>query len=312
MIKLKVYDPPMCCATGICGNSVDPTLVTFASDLEWLKKQGVDVVRHGLSFEPAEFVKNEAVKTTLQTDGNNCLPIIVVDDKIVSKACYPSRCNLAKFCQIEFNEADAPPIHREENCCCGVDCDCSSGINNKSCPPPECDCTNAAAEDNCMCGPDCDCHKSNVSHNFKKILFIVVILVMLAIVAARFCCKAGAAETFSQNITSISQIKTDEVAFIYIPTKNNEKISVKTKNAMVSAQKTLKAKNISASLYTINPKSSEYPQIASKTTPPAILTIKGKNKDYVSGTINQTRLLQSYMTTAQEGGCGADCPCHKK
>ncbi len=39
--------------------------MTFASDLEWLKKQGVDVVRHGLSFEPAEFVKDEAVKDLL-------------------------------------------------------------------------------------------------------------------------------------------------------------------------------------------------------------------------------------------------------
>jgi len=88
MLKLEVFDPPMCCATGICGNSVDPKLVTFASDLEWLKKQGVDVVRHGLSFEPAEFVKNEAVKSTLQSDGDGCLPILVIDNKIISKACY--------------------------------------------------------------------------------------------------------------------------------------------------------------------------------------------------------------------------------
>lgn len=38
MLKLEVFDPPMCCATGICGNNVDPKLITFASDLEWLKK----------------------------------------------------------------------------------------------------------------------------------------------------------------------------------------------------------------------------------------------------------------------------------
>lgn len=316
MKKLIVFDPPMCCATGICGNSVDPTLVTFASDLEWLKKQGVDVVRHGLSFEPAEFVKNEAVKATLQKEGNNSLPIIVVADEIVSKGCYPSREKLAEFCHIPFNEEEAPPVHREENCCCGVDCDCSAGVNPKTCSTPEdeCDCTNAPAEDNCFCGPDCDCHKSNVSKNFKKILFLIILTIIVIIIASRFCCKAGAVENSYKIITSMSQINTnEEVAFIYIPTENNEKISAKTKNAMLSAQNTLKSKNINASLYIINPKSSEYPQIASKTAPPAILTIyKGKNKDYVTSVINQTRLLQSYMATTRESGCGADCPCHRK
>ena len=80
---------------------------------------------------------------------------------------------------------------------------------------------------------------------------------------------------------------------------------------MVSAQNALNAKNISASLYTISPKSPEYVQVASQTTPPAILTIyNGKGKNYVSGPINQTKLLQSYMAASMPGCC-AGCPCHK-
>jgi len=290
MIKLEVFDPAMCCATGICGNSVDPKLVTFASDLEWLKKQGIDVVRHGLSFEPAEFVKNEAVKNTLQSDGNECLPIIVIDNKIVSKACYPSREKLAEICGLEYKE--------DFGGCCGSECDCS----------------NAPAEENCCCPPDCDCHQSPVSDNSKKMLFIIVLLIMVGIIAFKFSCKAGAAENTYKNLTSISQINSKEdVAFIYIPTIGNEKINGKIKEAMLSAQSTLKAKNISASLYLMSPKSLEYAQVASQTTPPAILTIyKGKGKNYVSGTINQTKLLQSYMAASLSGGCGAECPCHKK
>ncbi len=343
MIKLEVFDPAMCCSTGICGNSVDPTLVTFASDLEWLKKQGVDVVRYGLSFEPAEFVKNEAVKTTLQCEGNVCLPIIVIGGEIISKASYPSRAKLAEMSNIEYNQQEAPPIHREENCCCGVDCDCSH-IQQKVTNDylPELDCASAPAEDNCCCGgncdsnstkqekdsscgPECDCHNSVLSNKSKIILFIIVLLIMAGIVAVKFCCKAGAAEVkkgvqtistekFTENITSLGQLSTSQgVAFIYIPTIKNEKISNKIKAAMLSAQSTLKSKNIIASLYTINPKSLEYPQIASKTTPPAILTLyKGKSKNYVSGAINPTRLLQSYMASTQEGACGAGCPCHKK
>ena len=183
MKKLIVFDPPMCCATGICGSSVDPTLVTFASDLEWLKKQGVDVIRHGLSLEPAEFAKNEAVKTTLESEGNNCLPIILVGDEIVSKACYPSREKLAELCKIPFNEDEAPPVHREENCCCGVDCDCSAGMNPKTCnTKDECDCTNAAAEDNCLCSTTSDYPKTTECCNYKRILFTVLILSAIALI----------------------------------------------------------------------------------------------------------------------------------
>lgn len=124
MLKLEVFDPPMCCSTGICGTHADPVLVTFASDLEWLKAQGIEVARHGVALKPEEFTKNEAVRTTFQHDGHKSLPIITVDNEIVSKSVYPSRARLAEICKIEFNEDEAPPVHREDNCCCGEDCDC--------------------------------------------------------------------------------------------------------------------------------------------------------------------------------------------
>lgn len=195
MLKLEVFDPPMCCSTGICGSSVDPTLVTFASDLEWLKKQGINVIRHGLSFEPAKFVDNESIKNMLQSVGNTCLPILVVNNELVSKGCYPSRKKLAELCKIEFNEEEAPPVHREENCCCGVDCDCSKQQSyGGAYPGTECDCTNASAEENCFCSPNVDCHTSAVRDKLKKIIFIIVILLITLILAVKLSSKAGAVE----------------------------------------------------------------------------------------------------------------------
>ena len=44
--KLEVFDPPMCCTTGICGPSVDPALVQFAADLQWLADQRVHLERY--------------------------------------------------------------------------------------------------------------------------------------------------------------------------------------------------------------------------------------------------------------------------
>lgn len=183
MLKLEIFDSAMCCSTGICGSSTDPTLVTFASDLEWLRAQGVEVIRHGLSFEPDEFVNNEIVKEAVCAGGNACLPLMLVDSKIVSKSVYPSRKKLAEFCRVAYNEDEAPPIHREENCCCGVDCDCAHPkVNVIPCGAPECDCSNAPAEENCSCGVRCDCTTSSEAPDIKVVLFILITLALLAVV----------------------------------------------------------------------------------------------------------------------------------
>ncbi|MFO1500060.1 MAG: arsenite efflux transporter metallochaperone ArsD [Verrucomicrobiota bacterium] len=71
---LQVFDPAMCCSTGVCGPDVDTKLVQFAADLDWLKSQGVIVQRHNLSQNPAAFVENQAVQTTLTEKGEAALP----------------------------------------------------------------------------------------------------------------------------------------------------------------------------------------------------------------------------------------------
>ena len=48
MSKLEVFDPAMCCSTGVCGVDVDPVLVQFAADLQWLGEQGVEIKRYNL------------------------------------------------------------------------------------------------------------------------------------------------------------------------------------------------------------------------------------------------------------------------
>ena len=58
MTKLAVYDPPMCCSTGVCGPAVDPVLPRVAADLDWLKRQGVQVERYNLAQQPQAFASN--------------------------------------------------------------------------------------------------------------------------------------------------------------------------------------------------------------------------------------------------------------
>jgi alkylhydroperoxidase/carboxymuconolactone decarboxylase family protein YurZ len=99
--KLEIFDPPMCCSTGVCGPSVDPHLAQFAADLEWLTDQGVSVQRFGLTQQPEEYAGNELVRQALTESGQDCLPIILADGDIVSRGAYPQREELARIAGFE-------------------------------------------------------------------------------------------------------------------------------------------------------------------------------------------------------------------
>ncbi len=95
MPKIEVFDPAMCCSTGVCGPKVDPNLARFASDLEALKRAGASVTRYNLSQQPGAFAENETVATAMQK--GECLPLILVDGKIVAEKTYPTREALASL-----------------------------------------------------------------------------------------------------------------------------------------------------------------------------------------------------------------------
>ena len=96
MPRLEVFDPPMCCSTGVCGANVDPVLPRFAADLEWVRAQGVDVQRHNLARQAGDFLANAIVKQTLAEQGQSCLPLILLEGRIVAQGVYPTRSVLAE------------------------------------------------------------------------------------------------------------------------------------------------------------------------------------------------------------------------
>jgi hypothetical protein len=90
MKKLEIYEPALCCSTGVCGVDVDPQLVQCAADLQWLAEQGVEVARYNLGQEPQAFADNPQVVKELEA-GMERLPIVVIDGRIVSTEVYLSR-----------------------------------------------------------------------------------------------------------------------------------------------------------------------------------------------------------------------------
>ena len=94
---LEVYDPAMCCSTGVCGPDVDDEVADFANDVKWLKSHGIDVQRFNLGQEPEAFKMNPAVLSRLQKEGTECLPLILVNGEMVSEGGYPDREQLTKW-----------------------------------------------------------------------------------------------------------------------------------------------------------------------------------------------------------------------
>ena len=104
---LEVFDPALCCSSGVCGPRVDPRLLKIASDLKWAAQQGVQVSRYNLAQQPAAFAANAAVKAALAAEPETCLPLVLIDGQIVQRGTYPSRAQLAAWLGLTEAAGDA-------------------------------------------------------------------------------------------------------------------------------------------------------------------------------------------------------------
>lgn len=122
MKTVQVFDKPMCCSTGVCGPQVDPVLPRFAADLEWLKGQGVRVERFNLAQQPGAFAENANIRELLQSQGTDCLPLVVVDGQVASRAQYPSRELLSRWAGVASQSDELLVISGGQSCCSGTNC----------------------------------------------------------------------------------------------------------------------------------------------------------------------------------------------
>jgi hypothetical protein len=123
--QLSVYDPALCCSTGVCGPGVDPALATAAADFAWIESAGVKVERFNLSQEPQAFAANEKVLTIMREAGDDALPVVLLDGELLTKSRYPSRDELAELLGIgESADLPADTSVEAEGCGCETDSSC--------------------------------------------------------------------------------------------------------------------------------------------------------------------------------------------
>lgn len=118
MSTIQIYDPALCCSTGVCGTDVDQQLVDFSADVDWAKQNGAQIERFNLAQQPMAFAENGVVKAFLERSGAEALPLILVDGDIALAGRYPNRAELAKWAKIDANAGS----ETTSTCCSGSKC----------------------------------------------------------------------------------------------------------------------------------------------------------------------------------------------
>ena len=119
MKKIQVFDPALCCSTGVCGVDVDQALVGFSADADWARQSGAQIERFNLAQQPLAFAENPAVKGFLERSGAEALPLILVDGEVALAGRYPSRAELARWANITQAPSEPEPA---KPCCSGKSC----------------------------------------------------------------------------------------------------------------------------------------------------------------------------------------------
>ena len=85
-----MFDPPMCCPSGLCGPSLDQTLLDVNEMVMTLQRENLRVERYQMTSNPNAFLSNAEVMKLVREKQMEALPIIVVRGRVIKVGVYPS------------------------------------------------------------------------------------------------------------------------------------------------------------------------------------------------------------------------------
>lgn len=87
---VEFFDPPMCCPTGLCGPTLDQTLLDVNEMIMSLQRDNLHVERYQMTSHPNAFLGNSEVMNLVREKQMEALPIIVVRGKVIKVGAYPT------------------------------------------------------------------------------------------------------------------------------------------------------------------------------------------------------------------------------
>jgi len=87
---VELFDPPMCCSTGLCGPIIYQTLLDVSEMILTLQRENLRVERYQMTSHPNTFLGNAEVMKLVREKQMEALPITVVRGKVIKVGAYPS------------------------------------------------------------------------------------------------------------------------------------------------------------------------------------------------------------------------------
>jgi len=122
MKTMSIYEPAMCCETGICGVGVDPELLRISTILNKLQKNGVTASRFNLNSAPQAFINNADINMLINNEGIEVLPATVIEGRIVKTKAYPTNEEIVMWLEIPASYLEVAETKESDG-----GCSCSEG-----------------------------------------------------------------------------------------------------------------------------------------------------------------------------------------
>ena len=122
MKKMIIFEPAMCCSTGVCGPAVNPDLLRLSTVLNKLKNKGIVVERYNLTSNPQAFVDNNTINQLLNSDGIEILPVTIVEGEVVKTKQYLTNAEFSKLLEVPEEDLTAKIQIKSKGCGCKGGC----------------------------------------------------------------------------------------------------------------------------------------------------------------------------------------------
>ena len=122
MKKMIIFDPAMCCSTGVCGPSVNKELLRVSTVLNTLKNKGVLIERYNLTSNPQIFVDNKEINEILNTKGIDALPVIMLEGIVIKEGGYPTNQEICELLELPLSYLKVDIKKPNKSCGCKGGC----------------------------------------------------------------------------------------------------------------------------------------------------------------------------------------------
>ena len=87
---LEIFEPSLCCESGVCGPEPDKVLIDLQNTIQLLKKAGIETKRYAINQTPIVFVQNAIVREYIKANGPGKLPLALLNNQIIKSGGYPT------------------------------------------------------------------------------------------------------------------------------------------------------------------------------------------------------------------------------